>query len=196
LDLDRRGLLSLAAAGGAATLLSACGGSENKGEGPIAGEKSQDSSAERPGTDVNDLVVLNSAIDLEHQAVAAYTLAMHALSGENLRTARQFRDHERQHVVRLAAAIKQAGGKANAARSSYAFPRLRDEQAVLRFASGLENKAISAYVDSLPRLNNADLRASVASILANEAEHLAVLNSALGQRTAPEAFVRGEEASS
>jgi rubrerythrin len=195
LDLDRRRLLSLAAASGAATLLSACGSDKNKGEGPIAGEKSQDSSAERPGTDVNDIVVLNSAIDLEHQAVAAYTAALGALSGDNLRAARQFRDQERQHIVRLTAAIKEIGGKPNAARSSYNFPRLTDEKAVLRFASRLENTAISAYIDAIPRLNNADLRASAASILANEAEHLAVLNSALGERTAPSAFVTGEEAS-
>jgi len=195
LEVDRRRLLSLAAVSGAGALLSACG-SENKGEGPIAGEKSQDSSAERPGTDVNDVVVLNSAIDLEHQAVAAYTAALDALTGENLKSARQFRDQERQHVVRLAAAIKEIGGKANAARSSYDFPRLADQNAVLRFASRLENTAISAYIDAIPRLNDADLRASAASILANEAEHLAVLNSALGQRTAPEAFVSGEEASS
>jgi rubrerythrin len=196
LDLDRRRLLSLAAASGAATLLSACGSDQNKGEGPIAGEKPQDSSAERPGTDVNDIVVLNSAIDLEHQAVAAYTAALGALTGENLRTARQFRDQERQHVVALGAAIKKIGGKANAARSSYNFPRLRDEKAILQFASRLENTAIAAYIDAIPRLNNADMRASAASILANEAEHLAVLNSALGERTAPEAFVTGEEAAS
>jgi rubrerythrin len=185
----------LAAVSGAGALLSACGNDENKGEGPIAGEKSQDSSAERPGTDVNDVVVLNSAIDLEHQAVAAYTAALDVLTGENLRTARQFRDQERQHIVRLAAAIKEIGGKPNGARSSYDFPRLSDQDAVLRFASRLENTAIAAYVDAIPRLNDANMRASAASILANEAEHLAVLNSALGERTAPTAFVTGEEGS-
>jgi rubrerythrin len=193
LELDRRRLLSFAAAGGAATLLSACGQGENKGEGPIAGEKSQDSSAERPGTDVNDIVVLNSALDLEHQAVAAYTAALDVLTGDNLRAARQFRDHERQHAVRLAAAIKEIGGKANAARAKYSFPRLDSEQAVLRFASKLENTAISAYIDAIPRLNDPDLRAAGASIMANEAEHLAALNAALGGRTAPTAFVTGEE---
>jgi rubrerythrin len=197
LDLDRRRLLSLAALGGTTTLLTACGGStENKGEGPLAGEKSQDSSAERPGTDVNDVVVLNSALDLEHQAVAAYTAAMKTLTGDNLLVARQFRDQERQHAVTLGAAIKKIGGKPNAARSSYSFPRLRDEKAVLQFASRLENTAIAAYVDAIPRLNNPNMRAAAASILANEAEHLAVLNSALGERTAPVAFVTGEEQAS
>jgi rubrerythrin len=193
LDLDRRRLLSLAALGGTSTLLAACGGStQNKGQGPTSGEKSQDSSAERPGTDVNDLVVLNSAIDLEHEAVAAYTAAMGVLTGDNLRAARQLRDQERQHIVRLGAAIRQMGGKPNAARGSYSFPRLRTEQDVLRFASRLENTAIAAYIDAIPRINSAELRAGVASILANEAEHLAILNSASGLRTAPDAFVTGE----
>jgi rubrerythrin len=193
LQLDRRRLLSWAAVGGAGTLLAACGGDkQNKGEGPIAGEKLQDSSAERPGTDVNDVVVLNSALDLEHQAVAAYTAALDVLTGENLRAARQFRDHERQHVVRLSAAIKEIGGKPSAARAKYTFPRLNSQEDVLRFATKLENTAISAYIDAVPRLNDPDLRAAGASIMANEAEHLAALNSALGLRTAPTAFVTGE----
>jgi rubrerythrin len=196
LDLDRRRLLSLAALGGTTTLLSACGGGENKGEGPLAGEKSQDSSAERPGTDVNDVVALNAALDLEHQAVAAYTAAMKTLTGDNLLVARQFRDHEREHAATLSAAIKRIGGKPNGPRGSYSFPKLNDEKAVLAFASRLENTTIAAYIDAIPRLNNPNVRSAAATILATEAEHLAVLNSALGRRAAPAAFVTGEEQAS
>jgi rubrerythrin len=185
----------LAVIGGSATLLGACGGNDqNKGQGPIAGEKSQDSSPERPGTEVNDVVVLNSALDLEHQAVAVYTAALDVLRGANLRAARAFRDHERQHVVRLTAAIKEIGGKPNAAPGRFNFPSLKTEQDVLRFASRLENTAIAAYIDAAPRLNDPDLRRTAAAILANEAEHLAVLNQSLGGRAAPSAFVTGEEA--
>jgi rubrerythrin len=192
LDVDRRRFLNLAGLSGAALFLAACGDEKtNEGQGPIAGEKPQDAAPERAGSDVNDVNVLNSALDLEHQAVAAYTAAFAVLRGANLRAARTFRDQERQHAVRLAAAIKAIGGRPNAARDRYAFPRLRDEQQVLRFASQLENTAIAAYIDALPRLNDADMRATGAAILANEGEHLAVLNQALGERAAPDAFVTG-----
>jgi rubrerythrin len=195
LDVDRRRFLNLAGLSGAALFLAACGDEkENEGQGPIAGEKPQDAAPERPGTDVADVNVLNSALDLEHLAVAAYGASFDVLRGANLRAARTFRDQERQHAVRLAAAIKEIGGKPNAARDRYDFPRLRDEQQVLRFASQLENTAIAAYIDALPRLNDPNIRATGAAILGNEAEHLAVLNQALGDRAAPAAFVTGEEA--
>ena len=58
----------------------------------------------------------------------------------------------------------------------------------------LENTAIAAYIDAIPRLNTADLRAEGAAIVGAEAEHLAVLNGALRQRSAPTAFVTGEAA--
>jgi rubrerythrin len=178
---------------GAATLLVACG-EENKGQGPIAGEKAQESAPEPAESDVADVNVLNSALDLEHQAVAAYTAAMKVLRGENLRAARTLRDQERAHVQALSRAIQRLGGRPNQAQRDYRFPRLRTEDEVLRFAIRLENTAISAYIDALPQLNSADLRAEGAAIVANEAQHLAVLNGALRERAAPTAFVTGEAA--
>jgi len=188
--LDRRRFFHVAGLGGA-TLLVGCG-KENKGQGPIAGEKPQESAPEPAESDVNDVNVLNSALDLEHQAVAAYTAALKVLRGENLRAARTFRDHERAHVQALSQAIKGLGGKPNQAQRSYRFPRLATEDDALRFAMTLENTAIAAYIDAIPRLNTADLRAEGAAIVGAEAEHLAVLNGALRQRSAPVAFVTGQ----
>jgi hypothetical protein len=48
--------------GGSTGLLAACGSDKKGGRAPIS--------------DVNDVVVLNSALDLEHHAVAAYTAAL------------------------------------------------------------------------------------------------------------------------
>jgi rubrerythrin len=196
LDVDRRRFLNLAglgAAGGAATVLAGCGNKQNKGEGPIAGEKPQDPDPEAAAADVSDVNVLNAALDLEHEAVAAYTLALHVLKGANRRAAQQFLEHERAHVKALTQAIKGLGARPNDARGNYHFPRLTSEDAVLRFATQLEKNAISNYVDSIPRLNTAALRAQISSIYANEAEHLAVLNGSLRERSAPTAFVTGED---
>ena len=195
MDVDRRRLLTFAGLGGAAALLSACGsGSKNKGEGPIAGEKPLQSSPAQPESEVADVNVLNSALDLEYQAVAAYTAALKVLTGENLQVARTFLAQEREHAVRLSAAVKEIGGRPDAARKRYAFPRLRTQEDVLRFATRLENTAIAAYIDAIPKLNDPDMRATTASIAATEAEHLAVLNQALGLRAAPAPFVTGTEA--
>ena len=63
---------------------------------------------------------------------------------------------------------------------------------MLRFAIGLEEVAIAAYVDAVPRLSSPDLRATVSQIATNEAEHLSVLRQALGREPAPQAFVTGD----
>jgi rubrerythrin len=183
LDVDRRRFLTVAAVGGSSAWLAACGGSSSSSK--------ETTSPEAGSADVADVAVLNNALDLEHQAVAAYTAGLKVLTGPNLKAAREFRDQERAHAASLAAAIKELGGKPNGP-GTYTFPRLRTQREFLRFASFLENTAIAAYIDALPRLNNGDTRAAGASILANEAEHLAVLNSALGLRTAPAAFVTGQ----
>jgi rubrerythrin len=197
LDVDRRRFLQTAGvgfAGGAAMLVAGCGDDKtNKAQGAVGGEQGPVSKPEPAGSDVADLTVLNSALDLEHRAVAAYTAALGALRGENLRTARLFRDQERAHVAALSTAIKGMGGRPNPADRNYRLPRFAGEDEVLRFAIGLENTAIAAYIDAVPRLNAAGLRAEVASILATEAEHLAVLNGALSERSAPTAFVTGQE---
>ena len=62
---------------------------------------------------------------------------------------------------------------------------------MLRFAVDLENTAIAAYIDALPKLSDGDLRATAASIITNEAEHLSLLLDALGRDPTPSAFVTG-----
>ena len=192
--MDRRRFVNWAGLSGAAVLLSACGGSKDKGTGPIAGEKPIDSTPERPESDVADVNVLNSALVLEHQAVAAYDAAVDVLRGANRRAAATIGKHEREHVVRLTAAIKEIGGRPNTPPKNFDFGDLATEDDVLRLATRLENTALAAYIEAIPKLNDPDMRRTAAAIYANEAEHLAVLNQARGERAAPEPFVTGEEA--
>ena len=65
---------------------------------------------------------------------------------------------------------------------------------MLRFALDLEQTAIAAYIDALPKLSNGDVRATAAAIITNEAEHAAVLLDALGRDPVPAAFVTGKGA--
>jgi rubrerythrin len=168
-------------ASGSAVFLAACSDDTKLPQSEIGPDES----------DAADVEILNSALDLELMAVAAYKAGAGRLKGELLQVAKLFLEHEQEHADGLAAAIKDAGGKPNRAKSDYEFPRLRSQDDVLRFAIELENTAIAAYIDALPKLGKGDLRATAASIIANEAEHVAVLLGALGEEQVPGAFVLG-----
>lgn len=151
-------------------------------------------------TPQRDRAILNGALNLEHTAVAAYSVGRSLLRGAVRRHAERFLDQEREHALALAGLVRRMGGEPNPAKppEEYraAFPRLRGEADFLRFATDLENVGISAYVEGIPKLEDGRLRQTVASILCAEAQHLTVL---LGARsggnpaaTVPEPFVTGK----
>ncbi|MEJ7797666.1 MAG: ferritin-like domain-containing protein [Solirubrobacteraceae bacterium] len=168
-------------AAGSAMFLAACGGDDTKSPGALGPDES----------DAADVEILNSAVDLELMAVAAYKAGAARLQGDVLQVGKQFLEHEQEHADGLASAIKDAGGKPNRAKSAYDFPELKSQTDVLKFAVDLENTAIAAYIDALPKLGKGDLRATAAAIVANEAEHVAVLLGVLGEQQVPHAFVVG-----
>jgi rubrerythrin len=170
--------------GGSATFLAACGDDTKSPNVTTAPDESDEA----------DVEILNSALDLELMAVAAYKAGAAHLKGDVLQVGKLFLEQEQEHADGLMSAIKDSGGVPNRAKSSYDFPRLRSQQDVLRFAIDIENTAIAAYIDALPKLGTGDLRATAAAIVANEAEHIAVLLGALGEPQVPGAFVVGKVA--
>ena len=169
-------------AGGSAMFLSACG---DDTKSPVIGPDESDEA---------DVEILNSALDLELMAVAAYKAGAAKLKGDVLAVGKLFLEQEQEHADGLMAAIKDAGGRPNRAKKSYDFPELRSQTDVLRFAIDIENTAIAAYIDALPKLGKGDLRATAAAIISNEAEHVSVLLGALGEEQVPDAFVVGRVA--
>jgi rubrerythrin len=192
--VSRRRLLGLAGvglAGSSAALLAACGGDDTGGGG--GGGLGDTTELEPEGTAASrDVVVLNSALDLENLAVAAYKAALPLLSGTALSAGKAFLEHEQEHADALAEAIRQLGGAPNKPSRGYDFPRLNGQRAALSFAADLEETAIAAYIDALPRLTSPDLRGTAAAIVTAEAEHLSVLSGALGRPQTPRAFVTGK----
>ncbi len=172
----------VAVAGCSATFLAAC--SDDTKLAPVGPDESDEA----------DVEILNAALDLELMAVAAYTAGVALLKGEVRTAGKLFLEQEREHAGGLESAIKKAGGTPNRALASYDFPELNSQTDVLRFAVDLENTAIAAYIDALPKLGEGALRATAASIIANEAEHIAVLLGALGLEQVPDAFVVGKVA--
>ncbi|MGI8593825.1 MAG: DUF4439 domain-containing protein [Solirubrobacteraceae bacterium] len=183
-------LVGLGLAGSSAALIAACGGDDKGGGGGGLGSTTP---LEPRGTAASrDVVVLNSALDLENMAVAAYRTVLPLLAGAALSAGKAFHEHEQEHADALAEAVRQLGGAPNKPSRGYDFPRLAGQRAALSFAADVEGTAIAAYIDALPRLTSPDLRGTAAAIVTDEAEHLSVLSGALGRPQAPRAFVTGK----
>lgn len=148
------------------------------------------SSAEAMASDIH---ILNSALAAEHEGVAAYQVGAQSglLQKPVLDLAVQFQGHHKAHADLLAATVKKLGGAPVGPRQAYDFPvaQLRTQADVLRFAASLEQGAVTAYLGAVPMLDDRELARAAASILGDEAMHLAVLRYALGENPVPAAFV-------
>ena len=184
--VERRAFLAVAGTALAGGVLAACGSSDDDSSG-IATE----TGAEQSTAASADVAILNQALGVEQRAVAAYHTAAEHLAGARRATAQHFEAQEREHAD---AVVSMKGEESRAtpasARDRYAIPSLDDADAVLRFAMGIEQIAIAQYLDLIPKLSSQNLRGTFASILAVEAEHLAVLRAEAGQEPVPDAFVR------
>jgi Ferritin-like domain len=139
-----------------------------------------------------DGAVIASLLDAERTAVIAYGTARRRLGG----LADDFVGHERAHARALEKALVDLGIEPQPPRpqSAYStgFPPLRSREDALRFALDVEETQIAAYGDSMPALFTPELRVTVATILGNQAEHLAVLLGELGEPQAPRDFIVGK----
>ena len=154
----------------------------------------QDALAAKSGGDgAQDVQVLNTALGAELEAVAAYQLGADSglLQPGPLGLARAFQGHHREHAELLARTVEKLGGRPAQAKAKYDFPvdTLKSQADVLKFAAGLEQGAVSAYLGAVPLFGQRELARAAASILGDEAMHLAVLRQALGQPPVPAAFM-------
>ncbi len=147
------------------------------------------------GANAGDVVILNAALALEFQAIAAYQVGAESklLEKPVLDLAVQFQSHHKAHAAALTVAVEKSGGVAAESKTiaDYAFPvdQLKSQADVLRFAAGLEKAAASAYVNSLANLRQKNLIKGAAAILGDETMHWAVLLNALGENPVPAAFI-------
>ncbi len=145
------------------------------------------------GGHAGDVTILNSALGAEQQAIAAYQVGAESglLQKPVLDLAVKFQSQHKAHADLLAATVKQLGGTPVTPKAKYDFPvsTLKTQADVLRFAAGLEQGAVSAYLGAIPVFDNRDLAKAAGSILGDEAMHLAILRNALGEDPVPSAFV-------
>jgi Ferritin-like domain len=185
---SRRSLLSGAGVTlgtAAALVLAGCGGRTDPG--PAAVKKVP------PPIQELDVRILGRLLELERRTVAAYTAGIPLLGRPAARAARQFLGEELQHTGELLSLIKAAGGPPVPRAASYDLGHPRNEAEVLALLHGLERAQIVAYLDAIPRLSPGQVRAAAASVLANDAQHIAILRLAQGLPPTPSAFVTGNE---
>ena len=147
----------------------------------------------------NDITVLQGALALEHEGIAAYTLAggTGLLSPDVLKVALNFLGHHKGHRDALAKLIESAGAspvqpKTNAEYTTELnLGSLKSQADVLVFAAGLEKGAANAYVGQVAALTDHKLAHLFAQLSADEAVHWAVLDGALGHAVPANAFLFG-----
>jgi ferritin-like protein len=140
-----------------------------------------------------DVELLQQLLHLEHVSIAAYTAGTPLLAPATVKAGKLFLNDELSHAGALAGLIRAAGAKPIKPAPSYDLGHPRSSQEVLALLHRVENAQISAYLAALPRLEPSSVKRSVAAILANDAQHVAVVRAALGQTAVPSAFVTGRE---
>lgn len=167
---SRRALLAGAAGGVAATVLSGCGGK------PLR-EKIR-SGARIPQGDIEPL---NALLDVENYGIAAYAAGIPLLGPVGRIIGKQFLSQELSHAVELSDLVRGAGGKPRRRPSSYDLGDPRTEADAFALLERAERLQLNAYLQMIPTLSGGRVRAAIATIFANDAQHLAVLRMQAGQ---------------
>ncbi|HEY0882437.1 MAG TPA: ferritin-like domain-containing protein, partial [Archangium sp.] len=107
-----------------------------------------------------DLGILNTALALEHEAIAAYQIGAESglLKGALLDTAVLFQGHHKTHRDAQMEAIQKLGGKPVSAKSMEDYKKspklgvasIKTAEDVLRLAQKLELGAVNAYIGVMP----------------------------------------------
>ena len=146
-----------------------------------------------------DASLLNAAIALEHEGIAAYQIAAESklLTKDTLAVGVLFQGHHKQHRDELAKAVKRLGGKPVDPKSQAEYAKdiqastLKSEADVLKLALRLERGAANAYLGLITSLAASDLDLLVARLAGDVAVHVAVLMSAVGEKIPNDAFLFG-----
>ena len=144
-----------------------------------------------------DVSVMQGALALEHEGIAAYKIAAGSglLSAGTIAVATVFLGHHEGHRDALAKLIGAAGSTPVEPKTNDEYIRalniaaLKSEADVVKFAAGLEQGAANAYVGQIAAIHDRQLSHLFAQLGADEAVHWALLNSAAGGSVPKSAFL-------
>jgi rubrerythrin len=134
-----------------------------------------------------DIAILQSAARGERTAIKAYTDAAGTglLSPPILAVAKGFMQDHIAHRDALEGAIKAAGVTPEGGVTAITYPPLHSQDDILNFAETLERGAATAYLTSIPNLQDRQLARVAGSILGVETTHVAILAYTLSKTTEP-----------
>jgi len=176
IDPPRRSFFRTAARAGLALGLAAAGRplvALDSKDGAVAGD---------------DILLLNTALALEHEAIWAYGLAGKSglLSEKAKEVGLLFQGSHEIHRDLIVDALKRKGATAVEPKKEYVFGvPLATEKDVLELAFQLEVGAARAYLSVVERFKDRALAASASRILSDEVLHATVLRSVLGRDVVP-----------
>lgn len=139
----------------------------------------------------NDLAILNVALGLEHEGIAAYQIGAESglLSKPLLDVAVLFKGHHEGHREVLVQAIETLGGRPVEAAPMATYrdsgklnvKSIRSAEDILRLAQRLELGAVNAYLGVIPSFGDRNLARVAGTLIADEALHYTALTQALGE---------------
>lgn len=137
-----------------------------------------------------DADILNVALALEHEAIAAYQIGAESglLKKPLLDVAVLFQSHHKAHRDALASTIDKLGGKAVAAKAQAEYAAsaklgvsaIKSDLDVLKLAQRLELGAVNAYLGVIPAFKDVNLAKISGRLAADETMHYTALTQALG----------------
>ena len=147
----------------------------------------------------DDVGVIQTALALEHEGIAAYQIAGKSglFSPGTLKLALVFLGHHQSHRDSLAKLVADAGGKPVEPKpdahyiEALKLGSLKNEADVVALATTLERGAASAYIGQIAALRDPKLAQLFANLSADEAVHWATLNNAAGTPIPTAAYLFG-----
>ncbi len=146
-----------------------------------------------------DASILNVALGLEHEAIAAYQIGAESklLKQPVLGVAVLFQSHHKAHRDALAGTIQKMGGTPVAAKANADYAKslnagmIKTAKDILMLAARLELGAANAYIGVIPSFTSGDLAKVAARLAADETMHWTVLANALGMKVPEQALTFG-----
>src|SRR5689334_10832067 len=132
-----------------------------------------------------DVAILNVALGLEHEAIAAYQIGAESglLQKPVLDVAVLFQSHHKAHRDALVATVEKLGGKPVMAMNADAYKKssklnvaaIKSQGDILMLAQRLELGAVNAYLGVIPAFGNRDLAKVAGRLAADETMHYTAL---------------------
>ena len=137
-----------------------------------------------------DAGILNVALALEHEAIAAYQIGAESglLAKEVLPVAVLFQSHHKAHRDALADTVRKLGGTPATEQTMEAYLKssklnvaaIKSQGDVLALAQRLELGAVNAYLGVIPAFGDRELAKIAGRLAADETMHYTALTQALG----------------